>query len=70
MHNVNGKTSNIKLVPILPNLITSTDEMSFFASNQPVNGKERLFITAKPKLVKGEVISSGRRNNYQKNLIG
>ena len=66
-----GNVSNlVNMQPILPNLITSTDEVTIFASVAKVNSKESLYLSARPEEVKNEMISSGYRNNYAKKISG
>ena len=40
----NNNIPQKKLTPVFPSLITSTDKMSFFATNSVVNGKHKTFI--------------------------
>ena len=53
-----------KVISILPNLVTSTDEMTLFACPGKINKAEKLHIVARPSHVKNESVNSGRRNNY------
>ena len=65
-----GSKENIELHPVLPNLVTSTDEMTIFATSSKINSKESLYITARPDEIKNELCSSGYRNHYKKKLSG
>ena len=58
------------VIPVLPNLITSTDETTMFVTSGVINNQEKIHITNKPTVVKNENVSSGCRNNYTTNLSG
>ena len=59
-----------KLFPILPNLVTTTDEVTIFATTGIVNDKESFYIVARPDEIKNESSNSGSRNDYKKNPTG
>ena len=56
--------SKVKVSPVLPNLITSTDEMTIFATATKVGKAQKVHVVAKPTSIKTEGISSANRNNY------
>ena len=62
--------TKVKLFPVLPNLVTSTDEVTIFATCGIVNNKETFFIATKPEVLKNEVCHSGARNHYKKKMTG
>ena len=62
--------SKVKLYPVLPNLVTSTDEVTIFATCGIVNNKETFFIATKPEDLKNEFCHSGARNHYKKKSSG
>ena len=37
-----------ELLPVLPNMLTTSDEVTIFATTSMVNNKESLYIAAKP----------------------
>lgn len=45
----------IELLPALPNLVTSTDEVTIFATSSTINKKETLYLVAKPEEIKKRV---------------
>ena len=58
-----------KSIPVLPNLITSTDETTLFITSQLIKNAEVWYLCAKPK--EGcNPMDSGRRDNYTTNLSG
>ena len=59
-----------KLYPVLPNLVTSTDEITIFATTTNVLGKERYYITARPEDMKNEMCDSSCTNNYTTEMSG
>ena len=66
-----GDTENYTtLYPVLPNLVTSTDEVTVFATSTIINGKDSLYIVTKPSKLKNELCDSSTRNNYKKNMSG
>ena len=60
----------INMMPVLPNLLTTTDEVTIFATTTMVNNEESLYIVAKPTEVKNEVSSSSSRNHYKHKASG
>ena len=58
------KSKKIKLVPVLPNLITTTDKVTIFVTSSIVNQKEPLYIAARPQELNNEMSSSAFRNIY------
>ena len=42
----NNGTSKINLYPVLPNLITSSDEVTVFATSSIINGQDKLYIVS------------------------
>ena len=42
----------IKATPVLPNLVTSTDKVTIFATPTLVNGKESFYLVSKPTSIK------------------
>ena len=70
-NNMTGNDSAIsKLYPILPNLITSTDETTIFATSSIINNKESFYIVSRPTVTKNEHINSSCRNDYKSVLTG
>ena len=59
-------TKCVSLTPVLPNLITSTDEVTIFASQSQFQSKDSFHIVSKPMSNKNKLSSSGSRNNYKK----
>ena len=53
-----------KVIPVLPNLVTSTDKMTLFACPGTVNKAKKLHLVATPSRVKNKSVNSGRRNDY------
>ena len=60
----------VDVVPVLPNLVTSTDETTMFVTSGVINEQERIHITSKPTNVKNPNVSSSSRNNYTTNISG
>ena len=60
----------INMMPVLPNLLTTTDKVTIFATTTMVNNEESLYIVAKPTEVKNEVSSSSSRNHYKHKASG
>ena len=52
------------VAPILPNLITSTDEMTIFATTSKVNKQEKIHLVSCPTSIKNDYVHSGNVNNY------
>lgn len=70
-NNMLGSSSNkSKLCPILPNLVTSTDEVTVFATSSKDHDKESFYLVSKPTAVKNEASDSGSRNNYTQTPTG
>ena len=70
-NNMIGSSQNqVKLQPILPNLVTSTDEVTVFATTSKVYGKEPFYIVSRPIKVKNEASDSSSRNNYTRTPTG
>ena len=63
-------TKRISLTPVLPNLITSTDEVTIFASQSHIQSKDSFYLLSKPMSNKNKISNSGSRNNYKKKLTG
>ena len=59
-----------ELVPVLPNLVTTTDEVTIFATAGTVHNKESFFVVSKPEEIKNEICDSGKRNHYKKKPSG
>ena len=62
--NTGNTFKKIKVVPILPNLVTTTDEVTIFACPGKVQKCEKIHIVARPTKVKNAIVKSGSRNNY------
>ena len=62
--------SPVTMQPVLPNLVTSTDECTVFATASIINGKETLYIVSKPQYLKNKEVNSGSRNHYKKTMSG
>lgn len=67
---IGSDNNKAKLQPVLPNLVTSTDEVTVFATLSVIRGKENFYLVAKPSQVKNEASHSGCRNNYKRSLTG
>ena len=63
---IGNEQSDLKLYPILPNLITSTNKVTVFATSSIIHGKESYYLVLKPDYVKNEAVDSSTRNNYKK----
>ena len=59
-----------KLYPLLLNLVTTTDEITIFATAEVVNSKETFYLLSRPEEHKYESYHSGARNHYKKKLMG
>ena len=65
IHSTDSTSRNkITVSPVLPNLITSTDEMTIFATASQVGRSQKIHVIAKPTSTKTEGVSSANRNNY------
>ena len=62
MHN---DSTPVKLIPVLPNLVTSTDKLTMFATASIVNDKDEFYIVSKPTAVKNKKVDSGSHNHYK-----
>ena len=58
------------LIPVLPNLITSTDEVTVFATPSVVHEKDSYYLVAKPTELKNEMSDSASRNHYKRKQTG
>ena len=67
-HSATGGRVNV--VPILPNLITSTDETTIFVTPSKIFDKEKVYLVSRPKVIKNEMLDSGKCNDYSTNDIG
>ena len=56
----------VDLLPVLPNLVTTTDEVTIFATADVVHNKESFFVVSKPERIRNETCDSGKRNHYKK----
>ena len=65
-----SEKDKIEMQPVLPNLVTTTDEVTLFATSSTVNSQENLYIVAKPEELKNEVVSSNSRNHYKQQTSG
>ena len=63
-------TKDVQVVPVLPNLITSTDETTIYCTPTKIFDKERIYVIARPTKVKNESVDSGKVNNYSTNEYG
>ena len=59
-----------KLIYILPNLITSTDECSLFITSQIIRNKVSFYFSLRPSTTNHPNIDSNRRDNYTTSLVG
>ena len=67
---IGNEGCSIALLPILPNLITSTDEVTIFATSSIINNKESSYLVAKPTEAKNEYCNSSNKNNYTNKEVG
>ena len=58
------------LYPILPNLLTTTDEVTIFATAGNIQKNESFYLVAKPEEIKNEACHSGARNCYTTKQVG
>lgn len=63
---IGNEQNDVKLQPILPNLITSTDEVTVFVTASVLHGKESFYLVSRPTYVKNEAVNSSARNDYKK----
>ena len=47
---------DVRVVPVLPNLVTSTDETTVFVTSGVIKDNERVHITAKPIAIKNDSV--------------
>ena len=62
--------AKVSLYPILPNLITTTDEVTIFATVGNVHTKESFYLVSRPEEIKNEACNSGARNCYTTKQVG
>ena len=48
--------TRVKLQPVLPNLVTSTDEVTIFATSSVLHGKESFYLVSKPDYIKMKLL--------------
>ena len=58
-----------QLIPVLPHLVTSTDETTVFITSQLINNKEVWYLFAKAA-EDSTVLDSNRRDNYSTSMSG
>ena len=61
----NDTATPIKMVPVLPNLATTTDDITIFATSSIVNNKDRYYVVTRQQELKNELVNSGSRNHYK-----
>ena len=61
---------HVPVIPVLPNLITTTNEVTLFATPSKIFDKEKTYLVARPTVVKNEKMDSGKCNDYSTNDIG
>ena len=62
--------NKVSVIPVLPNMVTSTDEVTIFATPTKIYNKEQIYLVARPKCMKNEKVDSGKCNDYCTNKIG
>ena len=69
---LNGKDDYVvdPLIPVLPRLITSTDECTIFVSNKVISNKDDWYITSRPTLNNLPTIDSSKRDIFSTELSG
>ena len=60
----------VKCIPVLPHMITTTNETTIFATDGIINPKEKIYLTARPTKAKNEYVDSGKRNDYSPDTAG
>ena len=60
---------NLSLTPVLPNLITSTDEVTIFATSSQIHNMDSFYLIAKPTYTKNQESNSDCRNNYNRKSV-
>ena len=58
------------MIPVLPHLVTSTDEVTVFATPNKIHGSDSYYLVAKPTVTKNENADSSNRNNYKTKIFG
>ena len=66
----NNQGKKIKMIPVLPHLVTSTDEVTIFATPNKINGTDSYYLVAKPTTCKNEQSNSSNRNHYKTKVSG
>ena len=59
-----------KFIPVLNNLLTTTDECSIFITKNKVKNKDSFYLVARPNLSEYPLIDSGTRNNFTTDMTG
>lgn len=55
--------SPVSMQPVLPNLVTSTNKVTVFATVSIINGKETLYIVSKPQYLENNEVNSRSQNH-------
>ena len=55
---------HVSVVPVLPNLITGTDKTTMFVTPTKIYDREKVYLVARPSMIKNEKVDSGKCNNY------
>ena len=63
-------SEKVSMIPVLPNLITSTDEVTIFSTANIIQVQEKKFLVARLTSVKNEHVNSGQLNNYTTEMSG
>ena len=67
---IGNEDSPIAMQPVLPNLVTSTDKCTVYATSSIVNGKDTLYLVSKPTSESNKSCDSGTRNHYKRKVTG
>ena len=67
---IGNSDSKVRLTPVLPNLVTSTDECTIFATSSQVHTKNLFYLTARPTYNKNKECNSGSQNHYKQTPTG
>ena len=59
-----------EFIPVLPRLVTSTDECTIFVSNKTINDKDNWYITSRPKASHLPSIDSSKRDIFCTDMSG
>ena len=59
-----------ELIPVLPRLITSTDECTIFVSNKVISNKDEWYITSRPQADNLPTIDSSKRDIFCTEMSG